>query len=610
VSPADPQHSTEADAAEVVRAFVRDLATRYERRRDAEPTAAGLDDLLTSLALAEPAIRLRSGAAGEPAHLAVIGPTQVGKSTIVNLLLGADAAEVSPLAGFTVHAQGFCAGLADDGAAWRGMLFPGWTPTAPEELDRERLEAFALHQVERPFTLCADGAAPELPPCVVWDTPDFDSLSAGRYQRAVLETAALADAYLLVLSKEKYSDLSVWKMLRLLEPLGRPLVIVLNKLTTDSAEVVLEALRRRVAEQAGGWGEVPLVPLAYGLPVMAGAVDPAVVRPLVTTVGERLNGARRSETGVRAFVAVHWENWCAPVQAEHAALAAWSQRVDAGLEEFEAHYRRDYLEHPHRYDAFRRAAIELLQLLEIPKFSGWVSKARQAVTWPMRQLWQTGRQWRASRRKAGLPAAQHHGAEEAVLADGLDALLTGLVRDVARRSADGGPGGAVWRALGRRLQAEETRLRAEFSDALSAHHAEVNREVRAVAEALYGQLQREPGRLLALRGARATLDVGALVLAVKTGGLSLVDALWAPATFALSSLLVEGFAGLQMSGAARDLKKRQREAVERTLLEPVLGRRLRALAEGLDEAELIGVSAERLEQATRALRQWEGQSDG
>ena len=59
---------------------------------------------------------------------------------------------------------------------------------------------------------------------VFWDTPDFDSLAAAGYRRGVLETAALADIYVLVLSREKYS-ISVWNILKLLAPLARPLII-------------------------------------------------------------------------------------------------------------------------------------------------------------------------------------------------------------------------------------------------------------------------------------------------------------------------------------------------------------------------------------------------
>ena len=47
-----------------------------------------------------------------PLQLAVIGPTQAGKSSIVNLLLNESLAGVSPLAGYTVHPHGFCHGLS------------------------------------------------------------------------------------------------------------------------------------------------------------------------------------------------------------------------------------------------------------------------------------------------------------------------------------------------------------------------------------------------------------------------------------------------------------------------------------------------------------------
>ena len=39
------------------------------------------------------------------------------------------------------------------------------------------------------------GGAPELPACVVWDTPDFDSLAARGYVHAVVEVVALVDLW-------------------------------------------------------------------------------------------------------------------------------------------------------------------------------------------------------------------------------------------------------------------------------------------------------------------------------------------------------------------------------------------------------------------------------
>lgn len=608
-------HNADAgnDPAGEVHRFVRDLIDRY-RHCQGTPGAPVLDqvtvvDQLASLTLAEAAIRLaRSATANErPPQLAVVGPTQVGKSTIVNLLLGCSVAEVSPLAGFTVQPQAFWFRPGEAPDTWAQPLFPGWRSCPPEELKRDELETYALRRVDGP---AADTTPSILPPCVVWDTPDFDSLSAGQYQRGVLESAALADAYLLVLSKEKYSDLSVWKMLRLLEPLGRPLVICLNKLTPDSAEVVEHSLRERLAEFGRTWGQVPIVTVAYDPEIGSEPAWPSGTGPLTEAAGAALGEVRRdSSAGLRALVNRHWEAWTTPVRVEHAAIAEWGRQVEAGVAGFLERYKRGYLEHPERYDAFRRAAVELLHLLEIPRLSGWIVSARRAVTWPLRQLWSAGRTWRESRRGGGDPL-RDLGPEAAVLFDAVETLLAGLQREVARRCDSAAPGFAVWRALGRRLEADEERLRRTFRRAIEAHHGQVTREVQVVANELYEQLQRRPARLAALRTARATLDVGGLLLVVKTGGLTPIDVLWAPATFALSSMLMESFAGVQMAADAGGLKKRQYEAVQKTLGGQILVGELRGLAGSLSDEGLFGILAEQLATADGALRAWEQRDDG
>lgn len=42
-----------------------------------------------------------------PLQIGIVGPTQAGKSTLVNLITQSNAAGVSARAGYTVHAQGF-----------------------------------------------------------------------------------------------------------------------------------------------------------------------------------------------------------------------------------------------------------------------------------------------------------------------------------------------------------------------------------------------------------------------------------------------------------------------------------------------------------------------
>ena len=484
---ADQANDCESDPATIVYRIIRDLSAGYHRQQATPiprmPATAGVGDLLRSLTLAEAAIRLtRSGA--RPPQVAVIGPTQVGKSTVVNLLLGRELAKVSPLAGFTVHPQAFS--LAPDASdAWADGIFSGWRRCQAEELRRDDLETFTIQHVD----------SSGLPPGVFWDTPDFDSLSAEQYQRGVLETAALADLYLLVLSKEKYADLSVWALLRLLQPLGRPLVICLNKLTPDSAQAVTRSLRQRLAEFGSIWRDAPIVPIEY-CPELV--IESSQSRVLVETVAERLNDRRgSSKAGLCALVERHWEVWTAHVRSEHAAIEEWHQQIDAAMEVFLEHYQRDYLDHPQRFDSFRRAAIELLHLLEIPKLSGWITTARQTVTWPLRQLWAAGRNWRGSGRRD-----EHDlGAEATVLFDTLETSLTTLSRELTRHCDPAASDFRVWRAISRRLEAEESRLRETFRTALETHHQQVIREIQSAATELYVELKQHPTRLAALRTA-------------------------------------------------------------------------------------------------------------
>ena len=596
---------------EVIQQFVAEL-----HRRTAH---AGMRESADSLTLAEAALRLgrAPSAAGRPLQVALIGPTQVGKSTVFNLLLGREVSPVSPLAGFTIHPFACAIGNAAPGQAtaagdarrqdWTADIFPGWRQTAPADLRRDDLAAYSLVTLDDAIATPLASGAPALGPTVFWDTPDFDSLAAAEYRRGVLETAALADVYVLVLSKEKYSDLSVWNMLKLLAPLARPLIICLNKVTPDSLDAVLRSLRERLAEHGQRWGEVPVFPLEYR-PELAAVADPnaaprsrELIAPLAAELHQTLTRApKRSLAGVRALVEEHWPAWIAPIRAEHAALADWNHLVQAGLQQFLERYQQDYLDHPQRYDSFRRAALELLHLLEIPKVSKWIAAARQTVTWPIRQLWGAGRELLRSSH-----GPQHElGPETTVLIDSLDNMLMWLERELARRSLSDAPGAGVWRAIAARLQSDERRLRDVFETALLAHHEEVKNEVQTAAGQLYEELRKHPARLAALRTGRAAIDAAAVALALKTGGLTPVDAVFAPASFAVSSLLMEGIAGLQMGSVARDLKKRQLKAVQSKLVQNVLGAELYALAGNLQAKGLLGIPPQRLEEAGRALHAW------
>ncbi len=580
--------------------------------RGSERCVGDMDSLATiALPLAAAVLRDQPWceSSNRPAQIAVIGPTQAGKSTMVNLLLGKDVAEVSPLAGFTVHAQGFHLAFDRDECAWLEESFPDLERVSAEDLSRNKLATFACTFV--PATAGADlfgGGTADLAPCTIWDTPDFDSLAAREYAPGLLNVAALADLFVLVVSKEKYSDLAVWRWLELLAPLGRPLLIIVNKLPHDS-RVVVQSLKERLRTLGESWGPVPVETVPHELDIASGNwnATSGTADQLRSTIRGSLKAtddANRA-AGVRALLRAHWEHWLAPVRAEHTALQTWEQLIQHEAAEFLDTYVRDYLEHPQRYDAFRRATLELLDLLEIPRVGGAISTVRNVVTWPARQLWSAGKSLLPVRRTGTAPHAL--GPEAGILLDAFDTLCTHLLRESARRGAAPNRTAPLWNAMAQHLEQTLDAMRQRFDEALTAHNADVQREVRQTADQLYRELQRHPTRLTMLRTARTSIDAGALLLAFKSGGLSALDAVWAPTAFALSSLLMEGAAGLEMRRAAHDLKQRQKAAVaafaERQVIDP-----FRAIAADLRGAGIIGISPEELQRAEADLQEWEAAS--
>jgi len=575
--------------------FVARLRERYVvvRGGDASGPAGGVGGTIASLTLAEAVLRELAvgGAAGRPRQVAVLGPTQVGKSTVVNLLLGQRAAEVSPLAGFTIHPQGFAVGGEDDG--WLAPFFPGWQRCAAGDLSRDYGDQYSLTHLPS-----AGGAASPPPGTVVWDTPDFDSLAAGRYRHGTLEVAALADAIVLVVSKEKYSDLAVWEMVHLIEPLGRPLLVCLNKVTAEAEAAITASLRERLAEHYPDHEPVKVVTLPHqpGLDGLAAeALPPAVgrLREAVHTLGERCGAADR-RAGAERLVQQHWVQWTAPLVAENDAWDDWYRAYTAALVEAIAHYRRDYLDHPQRFDTFRRAVVELLYLLELPGVAATLGRVRRVLTWPARQLF-------GGRRPGQRPGEP---GEVQVLGEMADQLLATLAREVARRCDAATPAAPFWHAVGARLAAEQEGLRGAISDAARRHHEAFAPEIRQAAGRLYAILQQRSALLNALRAARVTTDAAAIAIAVKTAGLGVGDLLVAPAMLALTSTLTEGALGGYMATVARELKEQQAAAMEEVVFQGVIRPAVERLTEDLAGEGLFALRGTELHSAEQALQEW------
>ena len=104
--------------------FIQTLQQRYIHllpTRD-DQTRAQWTQILASLQLAQVSLIKVNQKQQIPLQIAVIGPTQAGKSTVLNLLTNSEAAGVSALAGYTVHAQAFYSGNASDNR-WLQHIF-------------------------------------------------------------------------------------------------------------------------------------------------------------------------------------------------------------------------------------------------------------------------------------------------------------------------------------------------------------------------------------------------------------------------------------------------------------------------------------------------------
>jgi GTPase SAR1 family protein len=524
-----------------------------------------------------------------PLQIAVLGPTQAGKSSVINWLLDRDLAEVSPLAGFTVHPQGFAVDVKSTELDWIGGYFRQYRRCRRDELPIGRYDCFLLEEtgpLERRSPL--QGA-------VLWDTPDFDSVDAEAYKQAVLRVAALADVVLLILSKDKYADLSVWELANLLAPLGQPTLICLNKIDPPSFPRLADSLREKWRstreDPPPAIVPIPYVETADGLAGLGKERD-ALLSEL--DHARRAVNRKRHAGYARRLLAAHWPGWVEPVKAEHEFQAEWQSLVDEAVRDSLKLYQRDYLDHPHHYETFQRALAELLTLLEIPGLGGALLTARRIVTWPLRQLVKLGQT------VGGQGRGPADGTEAAILRQAAEHLLVRLGEILLRRRDDGATEQHWWGELASLFRGDKPVLIQRFEAAVETYLRGFQPEIETTANRLYDHLRDHPAVLNGLRATRATTDAAALAMALHTGGIGVQDFIIAPAMLSLTSMLTEGALGRYMDKASADLKRKQMAAVEKLFRETVRAPLIR-LPGRLDPARRLDIPPETLQAAEAQL---------
>ena len=510
-----------------------------------------------------------------PVQIAVIGPTQAGKSSLVNVLLNSHTAEVSPLAGFTVHPQGFCHEIKINQCDGLQQYFGRFQQVLIKHLSRERYDCYALTEIA--------STASVLPACVLWDTPDFDSIDAAEYKEGVLRTIALADVIILVVSKEKYADQSVWDMMSAIAPLKQPTLICINKLA-EGTETLITASLQQKWQQARADAFPAVVPLFYHKPATE-LLWPNLYRNQLISLVTQGRQHQPVKTQM-AYLQYFWEHWLEPIRVEHLAALEWQTLCSQELERTLQHYQRDYLNHPHHYATFQNALVELLELLEIPGVAAVLMHTRKILVWPVKQLLKFAQ-------KSHHPVDSSH--EVQLLAQLAEHLLIQLADQVLDKTSKN----ALpdwWKELAHELRRQRPQILQQFQLQASHYHEHFKCQVVATAEQLYLKLQELPMLLNSLRATRVTADAAAIAFTIKTGGIGAHDLLIAPAMLALTSMLTESALGSYLQRVQTELKQQQLAAVT-ALLHQSLQSQLTQLTTQLSAQQLFQISPEQVKRA-------------
>ncbi len=510
-----------------------------------------------------------------PLQVVVVGPTQAGKSSISNLILGTAIAKASPLAGYTVHPQGFCNQSTLQECSGLQNYFGRFQQLTLEEINTERHDCYSLTDQNINSSL--------LPKCVFWDTPDFDSIDSVDYREGVIRTIALADIIVMIVSKEKYADQSVWDMMSTIETFHQPTLICVNKLVEGTEQIITQSLKEKWLHSRDD--EFPdVVPLFYSKE--KGMPDWPVSDNNQFISLERRVSHKKHFDYQNELLNKYWHNWLEPVVAEHEASRLWRSLVDKSIEQALEEYKRDYLNHPHYYDTFQNTIVQLLNLLEIPGIAGALTKTRRLLTWPARKIMSIGK-------KIISPESQ----EEGVLNQIGEHLLISFTDQLLEKIDSDSQQSRWWKDSYSMVRQQRKEILSEYEIAVDEYCVSFKQEVDEAASRLYNKLSEQPFLLNTLRATRVTTDIAAMVLILETGGIGVHDLVITPAMLAVTSLLAESAIGSYISKVEVELKQKQLETVKEKLFITCLQQSLYALPDRLPDNNRFNISQQQLKEA-------------
>ncbi|WP_422926344.1 hypothetical protein [Singulisphaera sp. PoT] len=583
----------------LVRIFERAQNLQLAGRPEAEDT---IQTPLVPFAVALLSMRVRPALTPgwldkDPVHAVLMGATNTGKSTLLNVLLGRDAAGMGVRARLSQHPEAYRpVSLGDEWLNTFDSRFRAYRrfynehPPRQEDDDLRRNGYIPALAVIDPARIAADELAPVFSQsAIVWDGPDFSTEAAQSYLSAVIDLIGLADLVVMTTTDEAYADDRGNLLLRMLADAGIPVVVVANKVPENSS--LIDNIAQTIKDQ--GHQKAPPLQLrevrgtspAERLKSLLGMSQTNSVRD---TIGREVaRGRELKRQALRnsvQFIGKRLEGMLQPLIEEAGAAAEWSKVVEkVTTERVLEPYRRDYLEGVN-YAEFNRTLVHLVELLRVPVVGVVVETAGHVVRVPLKLV------KHGFRKLMKLPTSSATTIpEEEVLRSAIGSLLLRLTSEAQARAGKGSHGswGLVAQKLGEPIFSK--RLYDIFQRDFLEYRQAFEQEVRRRAENLYNKLKEDPARLQTLRGANLLAGTASVAVAVKTAGLSWSDAVLGPVVAGLWHNLLEWGLGRYLETLRTDLVADQYRAVEDLVS--------KSLADPLKKLFDVAVSAKELEVA-------------